>query len=145
MVYCAAPSFLGQFGVPKTLEELRRAPRLVFSEAVSAGDWALTGPEGATHVDGVIRLAVNNMQMLLAATLAGAGVAYGPSFVFGESIANSSLQLLMPNYKTTELAIHAVYPTKRNVSLKLRRFIDHLSASFGDTPPWDLMVQTKEP
>jgi DNA-binding transcriptional LysR family regulator len=53
MVFCAAPSFLAQHGVPKTVEQLRQTPRLAFSEAVSAGDWALTDGDGNTHlVDG---------------------------------------------------------------------------------------------
>lgn len=143
MVFCAAPSFLARHGVPKAVEQLRRAPRLAFTQAVSPGDWTLTDPHGKAHlIDGPIRLAANNMQMLLTAAVAGAGVAYGPSFVFGESIAHGALQVLMPDHKTSELAIHAVYPTKRHVSLKLRRFIEHLSASFGDMPPWDLMLGT---
>jgi DNA-binding transcriptional LysR family regulator len=141
MVFCAAPSFLSRHGVPTAVEQLRQAPRLAFSEAISAGDWSLTDPAGNTHViDGPIRLAANNMQTLLAAALAGVGVAYGPSFVFGEAIAAGALQRLMPSHQTSELAIHAVYPTRRHVSLKLRRFIEHLSASFGDQPPWDLML-----
>jgi DNA-binding transcriptional LysR family regulator len=146
MVFCAAPSFLVRHGVPKTVEHLRRAPRLAFSEAVSAGDWMLTDPEGNTHlIDGPVRLAANSMQMLLAAALAGAGVAYGPSFVFGESIASGSLEVLMSDHKTSELAVHAVCPTKRHESLKLRRFIQHLSSSFGDMPPWDLMLRAFSP
>jgi DNA-binding transcriptional LysR family regulator len=142
MVFCAAPSFLAQHGVPQTVAHLRRAPRLAFSEAVSAGDWTVTDPEGNPHlVDGTLRLVANNMQMLLAAALEGAGVAYGPTFVFGESIARGALRMLMPDHKTSDLAIHAVYPTKRHVSLNLRRFIEHLSANFGDVPPWDLMLK----
>jgi DNA-binding transcriptional LysR family regulator len=144
MIFCAAPSFLARHGVPKTVEQLRQIPRLAFSQAVSAGDWALTDPGGDTHVvDGPVRLAADSMQMLLTAALAGVGVAYGPSFVFGESIADGVLQALMLDHKTSDLAIHAVYPTKRHVSLKLRRFIDHLSASFGDMPPWDLMLRIR--
>ena len=145
MVFCAAPSFLAQHGEPKTVEHLRRAPRLAFSEAVSAGDWTVRDPGGNTHlIDGTVQLAANNMQMLLAAALAGAGVAYGPTFVFGESIARGALRMLMPEYKTSELAIHAVYPTKRHESLKLRRFIEHLSTSFGGGPPWDLMLRPSQ-
>jgi len=141
MVCCAAPSFLTLYGEPKTVEHLRKAPRLAFSEAVSAGDWTLTAPDGTTHViDGGVRLAANNMQMLLTAALAGAGVAYGPSFVFGQSIGDGKLRVLLPDHETSGLTIYAVYPTNRHVSLKLRRFIAHLNASFGDIPPWDRML-----
>lgn len=142
MVFCAAPSFLAQHGVPESVEDLRRAPRLAFSEAVSPGDWTVTDPQGVTHlINGPVRLAANSMQMLLAAALAGAGVAYGPTFVFGEHIARGELRVLIPGHRASELTIHAVYPTRRHVSLKLRRFVEHLTASLGGVPPWDLTMR----
>lgn len=139
MVFCAAPSFVERYGVPKTAEDLRQAPRLVFTDAVSPGDWTLTDPQGQDHaIDGPIRLASNNMQMLLAAALAGAGIAYGPSFVFGPSIATGALCLLLADHKTSDLAIHAVYPTKRHAPLKLRRFVEHLGAQLGGDTLWNV-------
>ena len=140
MVFCASPDFLARYGTPRNAEDLRRAPRLAFSEAVSAGDWTLTDPEGQPHpIDGPVRMAANNMQMLLAAALAGSGVAFGPTFVFGARIAAGDLVTVLPDHRSSsDLAIHAVYPTARNISLKARRFIDHLIASFGSEPPWDL-------
>jgi DNA-binding transcriptional LysR family regulator len=138
MVFCASPGFLAEQGRPQTVEDLRRLPRLAFSEAVSPGDWTLTGRDGRTHaIDGPVRLAANNTQMLLAAALAGAGVAYGPSFVFGERIAAGELVPLLPDHQTAELGIHAVYPSRRHVPLKLRLFVETLAASLGEMPPWD--------
>jgi DNA-binding transcriptional LysR family regulator len=138
MVVCASPGFLTRHGVPRTVQDLRGLPRLVFSQAVSSGDWTLADPSGQTHtIDGPIRMSANNTQMLLAAARAGAGVTYGPSFVFGQAIAAGELVALLPDHRTTDLTVHAVYPTKRHVSLKLRSFVDHLVASFGGTPPWD--------
>jgi DNA-binding transcriptional LysR family regulator len=145
MVFCASPDFLNRYGTPRSVEELRRAPRLAFSEAVSAGDWMLTDPGGRSHlIDGPVRMAANNTQMLLAAALAGAGVAYGPTFVFGERIAAGDLIALLPDYRTSDLAIHALYPSARHISLKARRFIDHLIASFGAEPPWDRAPATSD-
>ncbi len=138
MVFCASHDFLARYGTPGTIDELRRAPRLAFSEAVSAGDWMLTDAKGRPNpIDGPVRIMADNTQMLLAAALAGAGVAYGPTFVFGERIASGDLIALLPDHRTSELAIHAVYPSARHVPLKARHFIDHLIASFGDEPPWD--------
>jgi DNA-binding transcriptional LysR family regulator len=94
-------------------------------------------PEGQPHlIDGAGSHGGEQHQTLLAAALTGAGVAYGPTFVFGERIAAGDLIALLPDYCTSDLAIHAVYPTARNISLKARRFIDHLIASFGGEPPW---------
>jgi DNA-binding transcriptional LysR family regulator len=143
MVFCASLDFLKRNGTPRNVKDLRRAPRLAFSEAVSAGDWTLTDPQGQSHlIDGPVRMAANNTQMLLAASLAGAGVAYGPSFVFGERIAAGDLIILLPDHRTSDLAIHAVYPTARNISLKARSFIEYLIASFGGEPPWEVTPAT---
>ncbi|MGX4802170.1 LysR substrate-binding domain-containing protein [Bradyrhizobium guangdongense] len=138
MVFCAAPSFLDVHGLPGTIEDLRLAPRLAFSDAVSAGDWTILDAVGSPQViDGPIRLRANNMAMLLSAVLSGAGVAYGPSFVFGPSIAAGRLVRLLPQYRSVDLAVHAVYPTNRHVTLKLRSFVDHLISALGGRPPWD--------
>jgi DNA-binding transcriptional LysR family regulator len=132
MVLCAAPRYLEKSGPLRTIADVRKQPRLAFSDAVSTGDWTLMGPDGNSHViDGPIRLTANNMQMLLAAALEGQGITYGPTFVFDEYLASGQLVALLPNYRASELAIHAVYPSNRHVPLKLRRFVDHLSASLN--------------
>ncbi|MDR5827031.1 LysR family transcriptional regulator [Caballeronia sp. LP006] len=138
MVICASPGYVERHGTPRNPDDLRQAPRLAFSEAVSVGDWTLADTKGRAHViDGPCRMAANNTQMLLAAALAGAGIAYGPTFVFGEHIARGNLVALLPDYRTPELAIQAVYPSARHMPLKVRLLLDSLVAAFGDEPPWD--------
>jgi DNA-binding transcriptional LysR family regulator len=41
MVICASPDYLRRHGTPRNPDDLRKAPRLTFSEAVSVGDWTL--------------------------------------------------------------------------------------------------------
>lgn len=130
MVLCASPELLARVGRLETVAEVRRMPRLAFSDAVSPGDWTLIDAKGKSHViDGPVRMTANNMQVLLAAISRGNGVAYGPSFVFDAHFAAGDLVALLPGYRTQNLAIHAVYPTNRYVPLKLRAFVDHLAAS----------------
>ncbi|MGV2289925.1 LysR family transcriptional regulator [Trinickia sp. YCB016] len=138
MVICASPDYLERHGTPRTPDDLRQAPRLTFSEAVSVGDWTLVDAKRRAHViSGPCRMAANNTQMLLAAALAGAGIVYGPTFVFGEQIARGNLVALLPDYHASELTIQAVYPSARHMPLKVRHFLDYLVAAFGDEPPWD--------
>jgi DNA-binding transcriptional LysR family regulator len=138
MVVCASAAWLTRHGTPRHPDDLRQAARLTFSEAVSAGDWTFFDADGQRHVvDGPCRLAANNTQLLLAAALAGAGVAYGPTFVFGEPISQGKLIGLLPGYDTAELSIQAVYPSSRHMPVKVRRFLDYLVEAFGDEPPWD--------
>jgi len=132
MMLCASPELLDCLGPFETVGELRHAPRLAFSDAVSAGAWTVVDPNGQAHViDGPIRMTANNMQILLAAAVRGTGVAYGPSFVFEPDLATGRLIALLPDHQTTDLTIHAVYPTNRQVPLKLRSFVDHLAASLS--------------
>lgn len=143
MVICASPDYLARHGTPRTPADLQHAQRLTFSEAVSAGDWTLVDAKQRAHViGGPCRMAANNTQMLLAAALAGAGVAYGPTFVFGDQIASGKLVALLPQYHTSELTIQAVYPSARHMPLKVRHFLDYLVDAFGDEPPWDRVMQT---
>jgi DNA-binding transcriptional LysR family regulator len=142
MVVCASPACIERYGTPRKPADLLRAPRLAFSEAVSAGDWTLFDSGNRAHViDGPCRMAANNTQMLLAAALAGAGIAYGPTFVFGEHLRRGELVALLPAYRATELVIQAVYPSARRIPLKVRRFVDYLVEAFADEPPWDRSVR----
>ncbi|MGF6771504.1 DNA-binding transcriptional LysR family regulator [Paraburkholderia sp. GAS199] len=138
MVVCASPAYLERHGTPRKPNDLLHAQRLAFSEAVSAGDWTLLDAKNRAHViDGPCRMAANNTQMLLAATVAGAGIAYGPTFVFGEHLRRGELVELLPAYRAADLTIQAVYPSAQRIPLKVRRFVDYLAEAFGNEPPWD--------
>jgi DNA-binding transcriptional LysR family regulator len=138
MVLCASPVYLERNGTPRTAADLASAPRLAFSEAVSAGDWTLRDAKKRPHViDGPCRMAANNTQMLLASAVAGAGIAFGPTFVFGAHLQRGELTELLPHLHADDLTIQAVYPSARRIALKVRRLVDYLDQAFGDDPPWD--------
>jgi DNA-binding transcriptional LysR family regulator len=138
MVLCASPAYLARQGTPRKPGDLLGAQRLAFSEAVSVGDWTLHDRRNRTYViDGPCRMTANNTQMLLAAAIAGAGIVYGPTFVFGAHIRRGELVQLLPAYRAADLTIQAVYPSAWRIPLKVRRFIDYLAETFGDEPPWD--------
>lgn len=135
MVLCASPEYLKKHGTPGTPEDISSAPRLAFSQAVSAGDWTIYDPEGRLHrIESACRITANNIQLLLEAALAGTGIAYGPSFVFREHIKQDRLVELLPAYKTTELTIQAVYPSAIRIPFKVRSFVDFIAEALRDTP-----------
>ena len=142
MVMCATPAYLKQMGEPTTPRELRKHPRLAFSEPVSRGDWTLRDARGRSCViDGPCQLSSNNVQLLLAAALEDAGVVFGPSFILGEALAQGSLVRVLPEYSASDFGIHTVVPSSRYLSTKVRNLIDRLVTEFGENPPWDRWVK----
>lgn len=138
MIACATPSYLAAKGRPSSPSALHQFDRLAFSRAASPGDWSFTDQSGTTHkADGPIRFHADNMEILLAAALDGAGIVYGPVFVLGAHLATGALEQVLPDYSTGTLGIHAVYPSARLVSSKVRSFIDLLETWFDATPQWD--------
>ena len=114
-----------------------------FSDSVSPGDWTLRDTRGRTHVmDGPCQLLANNMQLLLAVALEGGGVAFGPSFIFGEALYRGTLVRVLPMYSAADLGIHTVVPSSRYLSTKVRHLIDRLATGFGENPPWDRWRQS---
>lgn len=140
MIACAAPNYLDAHGRPRSPQELARLDRIAFSRATSPGDWSFIDSRGKTHrIDAPPRCRADNMQMLLATAVAGGGVIYGPDFVLGHALATGTLERVLPNYTTTHLGIHAVHPSARLISAKVRRFIELLDSGFGETVSWETL------
>ncbi len=111
---------------------------MVFSEVVTAGGWNVSDAAQRQYlIDGPVRMQSNNMHMLLAAVLAGTGIAHGPTFVFGEYLASGKLVQLLPDFANLELTVHAVFPSARYLPSKVRQFIDYLTAEWADGPSWN--------
>ncbi len=138
MVFCAAPAYLEQHGLPHSPADLRNAARLAFSGAVTAGDWSVTDGAGHVHtIAGPLRAQANNMQLLLSMAVAGLGIAYGPTFAFGPAIAEGRLVQLLPDCVAEQLVVQAVYPSARYLPSKVRSFVDYLANAFAGEPRWD--------
>jgi DNA-binding transcriptional LysR family regulator len=77
----------------------------------------------------------NNGDTCRLAALEHQGIILQPTFIVGEDLERGTLVELMPQFRSIELGIHAVYPTRKFLPLKVRRLIDFLADAFRD-PPW---------
>ena len=75
----------------------------------------------------------NNGDTCRAAALAGQGVILQPTFLVRNDIAAGRLVELLPEYRSLELGIYAVYPTRKHVLPKVRALIDVLAERFAQT------------
>lgn len=137
-VLCAAPSYLSSRPAPVHPDDLKAHCCLHYSYLSVGQTWRFTGPEGTRKVTVVGRLRINNGDLLKDAAVEGLGIALLPSFIIGEELRAGRLVPVMVDWRPSlDSAIHAVYPASRNLSPKVRVFIDFLSARFGDPPYWD--------
>jgi DNA-binding transcriptional LysR family regulator len=73
------------------------------------------------------------------AAVKGRGVALLPTFIAGAELQKGALRRILSGYKAPALALYAVYPPTRHLSVKVRVFIDFLAERFGGQPSWDLV------
>ena len=84
-------------------------------------------------------LSANNGDVLRAAVLAGLGVARLPTFMVGRDLQAGTLRTVLTEYAPPDPSIYAVYPPNRQLSRRVRLFIDFLADRFGPPPYWDLV------
>lgn len=135
MVLCASPVYLAQRGTPSHPDELVRHDVVSYSNW-SAGDvWSFQGPKGNVTVRTLSRIHANNGDTCRAAALAHQGIIMQPDFLIYEDLRSGALVELMPEFQGVELGIFAVYPTRKQLPLKVRRLVDFLVAALMK-PPW---------
>jgi DNA-binding transcriptional LysR family regulator len=136
VVICGAPDYFKRHGVPTAPADLARHNCLTYSYAAIGDDWKLTGP-GGTHtvrVSGSLR--ATNGDMVKLAALGGVGLMRQPLFLAGDDIRAGRLVEVLSEYKSGELGIYAVYPSRKHLSAKVRTFVDFLAAALALKSEW---------
>lgn len=137
MLVCAAPAYLDQRGIPRTVADLAQHNCLSYtlSATQSSRHWAF-GKHGQVQATISGDLLANNGDALLAAAVAGQGIIYQPRFIVGEAISRGELVALELDKPTVELGgIYVLYPPDRRPPAKVRVMIDYLAEAFAQVPP----------
>jgi len=137
-VLCAAPSYLAKRGTPMQPEDLLEHNCIVYSFLANAREWRLIDAAGELHVvpiNGSIHS--NNGLVNRAAAVAGAGIVQLPTFYIGDQLRSGELKPILCQFRPPDIAVYAVYPERRNLTPKVRAFVDFLAATFGPEPPWE--------
>ncbi len=84
----------------------------------------LDGPRGQEMVAVSGRFAANEMQAVIAAAIAGYGIAQMPYQAPEASIEDGRLRRVLDEYTTPVGGLYAVYPSSRQVSPLVKAFIE---------------------
>lgn len=126
-VLCASPTYLAQHGTPERPSDLARHNCLTHINSFLEHRWRFTGPDGEQEVEVSGNLRTNSVEGMRAAAVAGQGVCLLPAASVGDDVRAGHLARLLPEYRTSEAIIQAVYPASRHLPLKVRTFIDFLA------------------
>jgi len=130
-VVLAAPAYLSARGMPATPADLAQHDCIVQHGTFGAQSWRFTFNQTVTSVDVHPRLLIDSAPGVLAATVAGLGIALGTWVMAGEELRTGQLVQLLDRYGLEPAEVHAVLPAGRKPSAKVRAIVDHLAASLN--------------
>ncbi|HOV03936.1 MAG TPA: LysR family transcriptional regulator [Kaistiaceae bacterium] len=132
---CATPAYLDRRGAPRSIEDLASHNCLT---TTAQETWRLEGPEGRVSFKPGGNLLTNSSEVVREALLCDLGIALRSTWDVGPQLRDGTLRVVLPQFGTSsDVAIHAVYPSRRFLPAKVRVFIDFLSELYGNNPYWD--------
>ncbi|WP_321968975.1 LysR family transcriptional regulator [Paraburkholderia tropica] len=134
MVACASPGYLASHDTPDHPQQLTRHRVLAYTYFAGRDEWRFYGPEGEVVVRTQARVYSNNGDTCRTIALRDGGIILQPSFMVSEDLKRGDLVRLMPNYRSVELGIYAVYPSRKQLPLKVRCLVDFLAGAFRVSP-----------
>jgi LysR family transcriptional regulator, regulator for bpeEF and oprC len=130
----ACPRYLARQGQPSTPQQLKDHHLVMFSGGSQRKGWQLLVPGGSERellkIEGPARLRVNNSFAVRDALLRSLGIGQLPLLVAAQPLREGRLLPVLPGWQPPPVPVHAVYPSNRYLSPKVRAFIDLAVARF---------------
>jgi DNA-binding transcriptional LysR family regulator len=127
----AAPAYLAAHGTPASPAELARHDCIVQHGLFGRESWRFTHNQVVTSVDVPAKLWINSAPGILAAALAGLGIALATRVMAGEELRTGQLTQLLEPYRLDPAEVYAIFPAGPRPSAKVRAIVDHLGASLA--------------
>lgn len=126
MAVVGAPDYLATRTMPATPHDLRAHDCLTYrwSDTGALFRWRFSGPEGEVDVDVVSVMTANDTDMLLAAALRGAGLAFVPESFVAAHLQRGELVRMLDAWCKPFGGFYLYYPSRTYMPAPLRAFID---------------------
>jgi DNA-binding transcriptional LysR family regulator len=130
-VFCAAPDYLRQYGVPQVPEDLMDHNCLITRGSTLNTRWPVKRDEEIGHVHVKGNLATDNGQAALLVCRAGLGVMMGPRWMVEDDLKQGTLVEVLTDYLPDNRAVYAVLLQRSGTSAKLQTAIEFLKTCFA--------------
>src|SRR5260221_158435 len=130
---CAAPAYIDRFGMPASVDVLDGHRMVGFRSSATGALLPLEFVRDGVvrHVDLPAIVAVNGAESLVAAGRLGLGLIQVPRYHIESDLARGTLVSVLPDYPPTPTPVSLLYPRNRQLSPRVRVFIDWLVRVFG--------------
>jgi DNA-binding transcriptional LysR family regulator len=130
-VIVASPAYIEAHGAPETVEELMTREALMKGteswQLVDGGKYISVRPQG--------RFKADNGMALVAAALAGIGVAYFPTSLIRKHLDSGALAPVMKRHPVHPFGVYVVRPPTQHPPRKIRVLTDLLAEHFNQAQP----------
>jgi len=132
LVCVASPDYIARNGIPKVPQDLAKHRCLVYSYQSVRDVWRFTDARGAEHAVRIAGPAMsNNGRFLTALAACGVGISIEPDILVRDELRSGRLIELLAGYRPPAVPIHAMYPSRRHLSAKVRTFVDFIALRFA--------------
>lgn len=133
-VVCASPAYLAQFGTPQHPDELSAHHTVGFASRSGPVDHDIE-----LQVDGQLQrfttggwMSVNDSESYVVCALRGCGLIQLPRFHIEQELRDGQLVQVLAPWASPPMPLSALYPFGRQLSPRVRVFIDWLLALYGE-------------
>ena len=135
-VCCASPAYLREHGTPRRPEDLaaHRCVTYLAGRTGQAADWEFARGEQKVQLalEGV--LAVNDHDAYIVASLMNLGIVKVANYVARPYLASGQLTQVLADWTAEQSPISVMYPQSRQLSAKVRIFVDWVSELIQQDP-----------
>ncbi|SUI56935.1 LysR family transcriptional regulator [Serratia marcescens] len=129
MLLCASPDYLQRCGEPRTVEALSRHQAVGYLHAGAVLPWQLRGENGELRpFRPPAKMMMDDMQGIVDAVSAGAGIAWLPEWLVRERLMAGTLVEIMRGGSSLSFPVNVVWPYMPYQPLKVRLAVDKLVA-----------------
>lgn len=133
-VVVASPAYLAQRGTPVTPQELEQHDVIFSSGYGNTTEWRFREHQRELVVRLYPRLAVNEIDAMLMAVLAGRGIGRPLSYQVADQIASGALQRILTAYEPAPLPVQLLVPSARHMAPRVRACFDFLADALSALP-----------
>lgn len=127
-VTCASPAYLRAHGIPRSPDDLSGHQVVEYFSSASGKRYGLEFKFGneVRLIDLPKQVSVNSAEGYLAACVAGYGLVQSPHYHVAQLVREGRLQEVLSEHEPPPLALTALYPAHRQLSPRVRVFVDWL-------------------